>query len=283
MSNEIKRYDSMNAFVADCKSILMQRECENNVILGICNQYLNKSIDPKEFILLSTIDQNGTIISCAVTRHNKTILATCNTQSNAAIKTLATYFNHHQIDLQDLSGEITAVSTFIEVYQKSVRKSTTLFINILNNLRDIELVSNSELLLATIRDLPFLSIWLRNFQIDVGLTSVSSDEEIQIIIKDKIEKKALYKLMRNENQQPVTMVAVVRETDNFAILSWVYTPLELRGNGFATTSVHKLTKLLIDTRQKHCALFTDKSNPVSNKIYQNIGYQPVEEHLHIMF
>ena len=280
---EIRKYDSMSTFLDDCRSMLMQKECENNVILGICNHVLNQSIDCEKFILIAAFEKSGIIISCAVTTPHKTLLATSIIQSDAAVKPLANYFNRNQINLTGLNGETAAVNSFMEVYQKPITKSTALLLNTMKTLQNIELVPNAELIPATTQDLSVLTTWLKNFQIDADLLPLKPDEEIQAATEDKIQKKALYKLVISEDQQPISMVAVVRETENFTIISWVYTPTNSRGKGYATTAVYKLTELMLNTHHKRCALFTDKSNPVSNKIYQNIGYQPVAEYLDIDF
>ncbi|UJR11168.1 hypothetical protein I4U23_015349 [Adineta vaga] len=283
MDDEIRKYDRTSTFLNDCKIYLMQNECENNVILGICNRFLNKSIDLEKSILIATIDKNGTIISCAVTTDNKPALATFITESDAAIKPMVDYFHCHQINLKGVTGKTAIVNGFLKMYSKPIVQSTVLLLNIIKDLKNIELVQNSELKLATIQDLPILTVWLKNFQIAAGLLPLKPDEEIRATTENKIQKKLLYKLVVNEDQQIVSMVAIARETDNFAILSWVYTPSNLRNKGFASTAVYKLTELVINTQQKHCALFTDKLNPTSNKIYQNIGYEPVAEYLDIDF
>lgn len=283
MGEEIRKYDSMSTFLNDCRSVLMQKECENNVILGICNNFLNKSIDPEKYILIAAIEKSGIVISCAVTTPNKTILATSITQCDAAVKPLASYFNRNQINLKGLRGETSVVNSFMEVYRKPITQSETLLLNTIKTLQSIQLVANSELTLGTTQDLPVLTTWLKNFQIDAGLLPLKPDKEIQAAAEDKIKNKILYKLVLNGDQQPVSMAAIVRETENFTIISWVYTPPESRSKGFATTAVYKLTELMLNNHQKHCALFTDKSNPVSNKIYRNIGYQPVAEYLDIDF
>jgi predicted GNAT family acetyltransferase len=283
MVEQIRKYDSVSTFLNDCKSVLMQKECENNLILGICNHVLNKSLDPEKYILIAAIEKSGTIISCAVTTPNKTLLATFTTQFDAAVKPLASYFNRNQINLKGVSGETAVINSFMEAYQKPITNSTTVLLHTMKTLQSIELVPHSELILATTQDLPVLTRWLKNFQIDAGLLPLKPDEEIQAVTEDKIQKKVLYKLVVGEDQQPVSMAAVVRETEHFTIISWVYTPPDSRSKGFATTAVYKLTELMSNTHQKHCALFTDKSNPVSNKIYLNIGYQPVAEYLDIDF
>jgi predicted GNAT family acetyltransferase len=55
----------------------------------------------------------------------------------------------------------------------------------------------------------------------------------------------------------------------------VYTPPELRGRGYASACVAGLSQDALDHGVIHCALYTDLSNPTSNKIYQAIGYEPV--------
>jgi RimJ/RimL family protein N-acetyltransferase len=54
----------------------------------------------------------------------------------------------------------------------------------------------------------------------------------------------------------------------------VYTPKQFRGNGYAMAAVAAVSQILRDQGARVC-LFTDQANPVSNKIYQRIGYRPV--------
>ncbi|BAY85818.1 GCN5-related N-acetyltransferase [Calothrix parasitica NIES-267] len=57
----------------------------------------------------------------------------------------------------------------------------------------------------------------------------------------------------------------------------VYTPPEYRKKGYASACVAGLSQTLLGEGYKFCFLFTDLSNPTSNKIYQKIGYQPVAD------
>jgi predicted GNAT family acetyltransferase len=75
--------------------------------------------------------------------------------------------------------------------------------------------------------------------------------------------------------QPVSMAAWAGPTARGVRLNMVYTPPELRRRGYASAAVSALTKKLLDSGRKFVFLFTDLSNPTSNKIYQQMGYQPV--------
>jgi predicted GNAT family acetyltransferase len=55
----------------------------------------------------------------------------------------------------------------------------------------------------------------------------------------------------------------------------VYTPPEARGRGYASNLVAELSQLQLDAGRRFVFLFTDLANPTSNKIYQDIGFEPV--------
>ena len=63
----------------------------------------------------------------------------------------------------------------------------------------------------------------------------------------------------------------------------VYTPPELRGQGYATTATAELSQLLLDTGAARCMLLTDLANPTSNKIYASIGYVRFGDWLELRF
>lgn len=78
----------------------------------------------------------------------------------------------------------------------------------------------------------------------------------------------------------LSMVNYGREFASTASISLVYTPEQLRKNGYASIAVAELTKLLLDSGKTEINLFTDISNPTSNKIYQDIGYEFIGDSIH---
>jgi predicted GNAT family acetyltransferase len=93
--------------------------------------------------------------------------------------------------------------------------------------------------------------------------------------------RAMY-LWEDETGRVVSLAGSTRETPHGASVGPVYTPRELRGHGYASACVAALSQTLLDSGKAFCALFTDLANPISNHIYQEIGYRPLcdfEEHL----
>jgi len=78
-----------------------------------------------------------------------------------------------------------------------------------------------------------------------------------------------------DDSGPVSMAIRARPTPHGYTVTGVYTPPELRGRGYASACVAALSQRLLDSGKQFCTLFTDLSNPISNSIYQKIGYRPL--------
>jgi predicted GNAT family acetyltransferase len=62
-------------------------------------------------------------------------------------------------------------------------------------------------------------------------------------------------------------------TPNGARVNLVYTKPGFRGKGYASSLAAEVSQGLLNEGKKFCVLFADLANPVSNGIYQKIGYQ----------
>lgn len=63
-------------------------------------------------------------------------------------------------------------------------------------------------------------------------------------------------------------------------ITGVYTPVRLRGRGFASNLVCMMTERLLADGAPRAFIFTDLKNPTSNSIYQNVGYKHVCDFIH---
>jgi predicted GNAT family acetyltransferase len=72
-------------------------------------------------------------------------------------------------------------------------------------------------------------------------------------------------------------------TPNGIRIGPVYTPLELRGRGYASALVAELSASLLAADRRFCFLYTDLANPTANKIYERIGYERVCDSAEIVF
>jgi predicted GNAT family acetyltransferase len=71
----------------------------------------------------------------------------------------------------------------------------------------------------------------------------------------------------------VSMVAVNPAVAGVVRIGPVYTPPEARRRGYASSAVAAVSRQALQTGAHTCMLFTDVSNPTSNKIYADVGYR----------
>jgi hypothetical protein len=77
--------------------------------------------------------------------------------------------------------------------------------------------------------------------------------------------------------KPVSMSGYTGPTPHGIRIGAVYTPPEIRRQGYASACVAGLSQHLLDQGFQFCFLFTDLLNPTSNHIYQQVGYNPVND------
>ncbi|MFZ2955561.1 MAG: GNAT family N-acetyltransferase [Candidatus Ozemobacteraceae bacterium] len=118
--------------------------------------------------------------------------------------------------------------------------------------------------------------WGVLFTIDCGLpeaTSPTLHDDIRKRIQSNLANRTC--VIWEVNEKPVSMASAARAARFGTSVSWVYTPNDLRGRGYAAHLVAELSQFLLSGGAPRCLLFTDAMNPISNAIYQRIGYRHV--------
>jgi RimJ/RimL family protein N-acetyltransferase len=82
---------------------------------------------------------------------------------------------------------------------------------------------------------------------------------------------------------PVSVAGVRRPASGVARIGPVYTPKQLRGNGFGSAATAAGVRWAHSVGAEDVVLFADLDNPVSNAIYQRMGFEPVADTLRVAF
>lgn len=107
--------------------------------------------------------------------------------------------------------------------------------------------------------------------------------------KEKLEieeesKKYLQDIYLIEKDGEIVSQALEkRKLSNGGCVSGVYTKKTQRGKGYAATCVYNLSKKMLDEGGKYCVLYTDAANPISNHVYEKIGYKKISDQIQLMF
>ncbi|MEQ1724044.1 MAG: GNAT family N-acetyltransferase, partial [Pseudobdellovibrio sp.] len=116
--------------------------------------------------------------------------------------------------------------------------------------------------------------WVSEFTSEALPNEQNTHEQSLKLAVSKIKNAEVF-VWIDENKTPVSMNFVGRPTQNGIGVSAVYTPMSFRKKGYASALVAATSQKMLDQGKKFCVLYTDLSNPTSNKIYQNIGYTEV--------
>lgn len=270
---KLHRFEDASLFYTKVKDYLLNDEVLHNLQLGISNTLINNPDRYKIKPYLAAVEQYGNIIAVAMmTLPNNLLLSQI--KDLKAIDIIAQDLQQQYESLTSVNAPVVEAQAFAEKWCSLTGKSYQLKVPLrIFKLEKVELFSQvkGNLRLATENDKGLLKSWLKAFSLE-ALGSIESDSESWV---GRVLQKGTAYLWQDEI--PVSIACSTRFTPNGAGINMVYTPPEYRKQGYASACVAALSQTLLDKGYKFCFLFTDLSNPTSNKIYQEIGYKPVAD------
>jgi hypothetical protein len=122
-------------------------------------------------------------------------------------------------------------------------------------------------------DLDLVAEWFYAFGVEAQPHLVSSRDGARANADGWVGRGALR--IWEDGGSAVSMAGASGPTPHGIRVGAVYTPPERRRRGYASALVAALSQEQLDAGKRFCFLYTDLANPTSNKIYQDIGYEPV--------
>ena len=277
-----ERYSDVKAFHRDVCELLSKDEPKNLVLLGdLAVGLLGEDSmgwrDASKWVMASVKSGDKAVLAALM------IPGGCNLQICAekidkeALTLLAREFKAAGISVPCVSAECILAEAFADVY--SAVYSVNYSIAKRGRIYSLERINegiptDGYIRPAEPRDLAFLPYWWGGFFGESGvLESLDAYEKL-------ISDENLYIL--EDDGIPVSMARIDQELERVCGLGLIFTPPYFRNKGYATKITASLTKQCLDTGYLP-VLSTDLDNPVSNSIYQKIGYRPVCDTLEIDF
>ena len=278
----IQTYDSAQQVLDIVRTTLEKKEAENNLILGLAETLIRnpRTYSKYDPVFITFQIKNKIEIICLQTPPHNLIISCDNLPKDEAMGALCQFLYENNFHIPGIVGQKDIINFFKEKwgsYQDlSYRLTMNQMIYKLDKVNDVPL-SNGKFRKAIYTDLEVVAKWVQEFRAQT-FDAISLDKATEIA-SHKIREGTFYLW---ETDRPVSMAGWTRPTRKGITVSFVYTPYEERKKGYATSCVAKLSELLL-RKYQFCTLFTDLSNPSSNKIYQEIGYQPIEEFMMYVF
>lgn len=138
--------------------------------------------------------------------------------------------------------------------------------------------------LVTAADRDLVLAWFRAFAEEVLRPGDNDDHErLERSLDARLGARDAGMALWDLDGRPVSLAGFGGPTPNGIRIGPVYTPPELRGQGFGTAVTAATSRRLLDGGRRFCFLYTDLANPTSNAIYSRIGYEPVCDSREIAF
>lgn len=270
---KVIRYTEAHNFIGDTFDILAKNEAQNNLIMSIALQGTKTGLG-NDWLVATVKDDAGSVLLSAVCTppFNLLIYATGNAYNEAAVQALSHELKSTGYTIPGVLAEQGLARQFAELHAggASYRRHMSMNIMVLTEVAKLPSVPG---FCRPLRedDLFFAPYWEHEFGVDCHVEFYDIPIHTEQL-RARLDNGTHYIW---EDGFPVSQAVHSRSTLHGAVVSSVYTPPHYRGRGYATACVAHLSGLLLERGNKFCALFADAANPISNGIYNKIGYRDV--------
>lgn len=276
MLYSFKIHQDPNEFLEKSKDFLLKHEIENVLLFSILDS-LKEDLHTygEEDPLFISLEKEGKLCLIALQTPPHNLLHSY-TEDLDSIDFLAKELLKWDCSFPGVLGFKKGVDKFVELWklEKSLNAEVEMYERCYK-LQDVnpETLGEREFKKAELKHTELILNWAEEFLFEAMEAEADKSPESLERIKKHIKNGQIFIL--KDKGKVVSMVRKAGKTPHGRLINLVYTPPELRGKGYATECVAHLSKLILDEGNEYCALFTDLSNPISNKIYFRIGYRPI--------
>jgi predicted GNAT family acetyltransferase len=274
-ANQIQFVSDAGQFLERVRPFLVRREAEHCLILGLLDGLRSGEQWGSDPPLMEVAEDGGEVKAVALMTppHNLILSWTADDSALDAIahdlharsvaipgvNSSAEIARRFALKWCELSGRTSRVQMAHRIYQLS---RVTKQIRAAGRLRE-----------PTQSDEALVRKWRAAFSIDAeGMDAEEAARQAALPMP-----KSRHLMLWEVEGSAVSRAGYAGPTPNGIRVAWVYTPPKNRGKGLAGACVAALSEKLLDDGRKFCFLSTDLANPVSNHVYQKIGYEPVTD------
>ncbi len=274
MTLRVERFPDAQSFLDACEAYLMRAEIENALFIGLA-QALRQATEPPRLAPYFAAVRDGEELACCAWRTVPDKIGSSRTARSAALQLLAEDAHRACPEALEVLGPEPTVLELAERMAQlrgtQPKKRMAQRLHSLTRVNELQGLPGGELREARENEQELVEAWMSAFAVDIGEPLPA--EVVRELTLHRLRTRSLYVWEREG--RVVSMAAWSGKTPNGVRVNFVYTPPELRGNGYATACVAELSRLLLEQGNRFLCLYTDLSNPTSNAIYRRVGYEPV--------
>jgi len=253
---------------------LVQAEAEHCYLLGTCGAARTGAAGPGR-LFLALEDAQGPVGAAALVPPGPLSLSR---MSEDAVALLVRWLREQGLTPAHVAGPASTVERFAAQWKEvsgaqavlAMRQGLYVLTHVTMPSRLPEGASRE----AEERDASLLGDWAEGFAQDSGLPFAEKTSMRRASAGWIADRLAW---VWEAKGQPRCMAIAQGPTPHGIRVGMVYTPPQLRGRGYASALVARVSQHQLDLGRRACFLFTNLANPTSNGIYQAVGYVQVGE------
>ncbi len=274
----IKEYNDAGLFRKDYEEHLRKKEAVSQLLLYPAYNSLSPADQGKEIYGAVLEKQEPILLFCNKTGHNLILLSLQQENATAAAVILADFFGNRHIPITGITGRGELCQSFIDQYKMLVQcdflKNQEMEIMEIRQVNELKPALGQQRL-ADPSEAKLAADWMLRFWMEAKMSELDYEAALVKATRLVVEKK-LY-LFINEEGEAVSMAAMCKKLLSGILITYIYTPEEHRGMGYAAANIYYLSKFLLSQGYDFCTLLADKKNPLSNRAYEKLGYQTLED------
>jgi hypothetical protein len=278
MALAFHRFDDVDAFLAATGDFLAAREAEHNLLWGITSQMRAFPELFEEAPTFASVTDAGDRVVAATLRTPPWNQVLSEVDEPAAVDLLVEELSGQP--LPGVTGPSEAAARFAAAWAERTGRRAEL--GVAERIFRLERVvpperpADGSWRLAQPGDRELVADWLVRFG-DEATPNMPPLPDPLATADRWIARRYRTLYLWEADGRVVSLVGAGGETPHGVRIGPVYTPPGERGRGYASSLTAAATQDQLDSGRQFVFLFTDLSNPTSNKIYQAIGYEPVRD------
>lgn len=269
---EFKKYEDIENFVNDNLDLLLEKEWLNCLMVGNCFDGLKNGTS--NWLMARVTNNNKTKLIILYRKPWKLIMySPTNDKSDELYEFAAKEIYKIDSNLLGVNADKEIANKFAISYCKlsghKYRLNKPLRILLLTELNKANINNKLIFRKATLNDKSILIKFIRDFY-EEAVSEFYTGKEIEEKFNTYMEKGYFLAEMGGKI---VSQAVFGRDLKKGKCISGVYTPKEERGKGYAYNLVYQVSKKSLEDGAEYCVLYTDDKNPISNHIYEKIGYR----------
>jgi len=272
----VERIASADEFLRRAEQLLLADEPRHNLLLGLAGTLRDHPAVYDSFELLVVEDRGRPVVAALRTPPYNLVLS--RSADPAAVAHLVEALATDGVELPGVSGALPEAEEFAGEWERrtgaSARTRMRQRIHALTELREPRLVPGRARE-ATDADRDLLVAWIRAFAAESHADADAPAANADRVVDARLRHGTGAFVLWDVDGEPVSLAGWGGTTPTGVRIGPVYTPPARRGRGYGSAVTGAVTAERLASGRRFCFLYTDVANPTSNKIYADLGYEPV--------